>query len=217
MEAPFNNQELARQFSSGDHKAFKAIFNEHYRALWHFANLLIRDRWEADDIVVESFLKLWKLRANFDSTQNIRAFLYITVRNSCFNYLKRVKVRQYSHKELLYLNGESTDVDLEQIADCKIIESEVLREIILEIKSLPPQMKKIFELIFLKGLSTEEISKQLKLSHATIRVQKAKAVRKLKLALAKKLLSSSLEPIGPNDIHESLKSSGWNLDDYIQS
>jgi RNA polymerase sigma-70 factor (family 1) len=186
------NEELARRFNSGDNKALETVFNEHYRALWHFANSLIHDRWEAEDIVVETFLKLWKLRANFDTEQNIKAFLYITTRNACFNYLKHVEVRRYSHKELLYLNDEKEDEDLEDIIDCKIIESEVLREIILEIKSLPPKMGAIFEMIFVHGLSTAEISKKLKLSSATIRVQKAKAINTIRLALAKKRLLPAL-------------------------
>jgi RNA polymerase sigma factor (sigma-70 family) len=102
-----------------------------------------------------------------------------------------MEVQRHSNKELMYLNGESTE-NLEDIIDCKIIESEVLREIVHEIKSLPPKMAAICELIFVHGLSTAEISKRLKLSSATIRVQKAKAISKMRLALAKKRLLPSL-------------------------
>jgi RNA polymerase sigma-70 factor (family 1) len=192
MDSSSHNQELARRFNGGEHKALEAVFNEHYRALWHFANSLIHDRWEAEDIVVETFLKLWKLRANFDTEQNIKAFLFITVRNACFNYLKHVEVKRYSHKELLYLNGESTGTDLEHLVNTKMVESEILREIIHEIKALPPKMKKIFEMVFMHNLSTDEISKELKLSHATIRVQKARAVKALRIALLKKGLTDLL-------------------------
>lgn len=203
MDPSIHNQKFARLFSAGGHDALDAVFKEYYRPLWNFANSLIHDRWEAEDIVVETFLKLWKLRSNFDTDQNIKAFLYITVRNACLNYLKHVDVKRHSHKELLYLNGESADEDIEDIVNCKIIESEILREIIREIKELPPKMKVIFELIFMHGLSTAEISRKLKLSDATIRGQKAKALKEIRLALAKKRLlpSFGILLLGKSIIH----------------
>lgn len=187
MNSPIFDREKVTAFNMGEHKALEAVFNRHYRALWYFAHSLIDDKWEAEDIVVDSFLKLWKLRDNFETDQNMKAFLYITTRNACFNYLKHVEVRRYSHKELRYLHGEVIEENVEDVIDCKIIESEVLREIVHEVKSLPPAMNAVFKLL-LHGLSTDEISRKLNLSPATIRVQKSKAIKVIRLALARKKL-----------------------------
>jgi RNA polymerase sigma-70 factor (family 1) len=187
MQSSNHSQDLASQLNQGDPKALKKIFDEYYHALWNFCNSLIHDRHAAEDIAVDTFLKLWKLRANFDTEKNIKAFLYITARNTCFNFLRHAEVERQSRRELMYLNNEMT-ADLEDLIDCKAIESEILKEIILEIKSLPPKMGAIFEMIFIHGLSTSEISKKMKLSSATIRVQKAKAINTIRLALAKKRL-----------------------------
>ena len=57
-----------------------------------------------------------------------------------------------------------------------MIELEFYREIFATLKSLPPNCRKIFEMIYLHGKSYEQISQELNLTESTVRSQKARAL-----------------------------------------
>src|SRR6266852_471649 len=44
---------------TAERAAFAAFYTAHYRALFDFANSILRDKALADDLVAETFLKLW--------------------------------------------------------------------------------------------------------------------------------------------------------------
>jgi RNA polymerase sigma-70 factor (family 1) len=144
-----------------------------------FAERLLNDRAAAEDIVGESFIKLWNKRGDFKTTQNIKAFMYITVRNACLNYLKQAKRDSLNQKQLAYLTGEKEEFVLNEM-----IRAEVLKEIMNEIDNLPEQCKKVLKLGYLEGLKNQEIAKLMNISVHTVKNQKARAIQLLKTRLA---------------------------------
>jgi RNA polymerase sigma-70 factor (ECF subfamily) len=56
---------------------------------------------DGEDLVKDTFVKLWQTHADFDTPQNIKAFLYITTRNACLNFLRYLQVKESSRKELV--------------------------------------------------------------------------------------------------------------------
>jgi RNA polymerase sigma-70 factor (family 1) len=186
MNTYYTNQELPVQFAAGCHKALEAVFYQYYNHLRYFTNSLIENSSQAEDIVVDTFIKLWKLRGRFQTIDNIKAFLYISARNACLDYLRHIQVRQSSHKELHYLSEESNEQSFEGNIDSKMLHQAILQIITNEIKQLPPKMKLIFTMYYLENLHVNEISLKLGLAPSTIRVQKARAVKALKVALLQK-------------------------------
>ena len=165
----------------------KHFFDLHHKSLCYFANRLVKDDLQAEDIVAECFLKLWERRDGFNTDQNVKAFLYISCRNACLNYLQHLKVKTSVQK--LYLeqleNGEDTIL-------FEIIRTEVLDFVNKEVEELPGKMKEIFKLIYFNGKKTDEIATELNLSVQTVRNQKTKAIAILKTSLLKKGASAYL-------------------------
>ena len=89
-------------FKNRDAKAFAYIFRLHRKALVYFAEKLLGIREEAEDIVADSFMKLWAKHGDFDSFPAIKSFLYVTTRNACFDFLKYSKRVSASQKEFSY-------------------------------------------------------------------------------------------------------------------
>src|SRR5687768_3909645 len=85
------DKDLIIKFKEGDQRAYTRVFEEYSSRLIYFAQEFINNRPEAEDIVVGIFTKLWKIHQNFDTIENIRAFLYIAVRNKCLDYLRSVQ------------------------------------------------------------------------------------------------------------------------------
>ena len=163
---------------AGHNRSLESIFKLYYNPLCLFAERLTKDRPSAEDIVEESFLKLWARHADFDSVQNVKAFLYITTRNSCLNFLKQEQRDSVSRKQLAYLANDREEYVLNEM-----IRAEVLQKIQSEIEKLPDQCRRIFELCYLEGLKNLEIADLLRISIHTVKNQKARALQVLKLKL----------------------------------
>jgi RNA polymerase sigma-70 factor (ECF subfamily) len=167
---------IIRNFKAGDTRSLEALFRLYYNPLCLFAERLVRNRQAAEDIVEESFLKLWSKHEDFNQVQNIKAFLYITTRNSCLNLLKQEQRDALSRQQLAYLSDQKEGFILNEM-----IRAEVLQKIQSEIEKLPDQCRKIFELCYLDGLKNFEIAQLLRISIHTVKNQKARAVQILKV------------------------------------
>lgn len=164
-------------------EAVKELFNLLYKPLIYFAEKLVNNKQEAEDIVGTSFFKLTGRIEQFPSIRDVKAFLYITTRNECLDYLRRIARTESSHEQLQYLMDYN-----DAQADDEMLRAKILQEVYNEIEQLPPQCRKIFKLIYTRGLTTREIADEMELSPQTVLNQKAKALNLLRGILAKKNL-----------------------------
>ena len=172
---PSRSQETAGEyvqlFRMGEEKGFNFFYKEYYDTLCYYSFQIIKDEQEADGIVVQAFMKLWERHSQFDNLASIRSFLYKATRNASLNWIRKEKNENKKAVDFAYLNQENENT----IAD-KMIELEFYREIFATLRSLPPNCRKIFEMIYLHGKSFEQISQELNLTESTIRSQKARAL-----------------------------------------
>jgi RNA polymerase sigma-70 factor (family 1) len=176
-----NEFDLLSDFKSGDEHSLKIMYDLHYHALWRFANGVIGDDEQAKDFVAESFIKTWEKREEFKNLTAIKNFLFIIVRNKCYSYISSIKRRRKSAKEILFMHNENDNCFLNEQ-----IRAELLNHSLMESEKMPAQMKKIFRMIYVDGLSQQETADKLGLSVFTVRTQKFNAIKKLKTALEKK-------------------------------
>lgn len=182
------DNDLLTQFSEGDAGAFTAIYNEYYPTLYYFVKRFINEREDAEDITADIFVRLWKLHANFNSINNIKAFLYITARNTCLDFLRLRQRQNEKHKELLY-------VLLQEPAEGILkddLKTEILKFIYEEIENLPPSPRRVFKMSYLDGLSNEAIAKKLHINNQSVRNHKQRAIKFLRMAiLSRNILAAS--------------------------
>lgn len=170
--------DLISRFKTGDTSALESLYRSFYQRLCFFANRLLQDSQAAEDIVEDTFIKLWQRHTDFENTQNIKAFLYISTRNACLNTLKQVQRDSLNKKQVAYLTG-----DQEAPVVNEIIRAEVLEEIMRAINSLPGQCQKIFKMSFIEGLKNQAIADLLSISVHTVKNQKVRALQLLKVRL----------------------------------
>ncbi|MDF2189606.1 sigma-70 family RNA polymerase sigma factor [Paraflavitalea sp. CAU 1676] len=173
-------------FREGKHDAFRKVFNEHHRSLYYLATKMGLEREEAEDIVSDSFTKLWHGRSSFSNEEHIKGFLVTTTRNACLNLVSQKKRRHLSHNELSYILA-----DHEEDFFRKMVESELLRKLYPHIEQLPKKCKAVFKQIYLEGASTEEAAERLGISTRNVLNQKARAIQLLKGKLLLLLLICS--------------------------
>jgi RNA polymerase sigma-70 factor (family 1) len=176
--------QIIADFKEGSKEAFAAVYKSHYAALFFFVKRFVIDRAEAEDITAETFIKLWKIRHNFDSHQNIKAFLYITARNACLDCLRARQRSTGMQQEMLYLLLQQNDITFLHDE----IKVDVLTQVKEKIEGLPPKCKQIFKMAFLERLKNKEIAEKLGLTLQTVKNQKVRAIKLLRLALNKDLV-----------------------------
>ncbi|HTI08444.1 MAG TPA: RNA polymerase sigma-70 factor [Puia sp.] len=177
MEQPDND--LILQFNQGDIQAFSVIYDTHYVSIYRFVRQFIHEREEAEDIVANTFIKLWKLRSNFESRHNIKAFLYITTRNACFDSLRHQKRQSEKQKELFYFLSQRPAEEHFQ----DDVETEVLKSIFREIEKLPPSVRTVFKMAYIEGKSNDEIAAHLHITNQSVRNNKHRAIKLLRMAI----------------------------------
>jgi len=143
-----NNDEV-NGLRMGDEASIRQLYHLYYRPLCYFAERLVGNKAEAEDIAVDSFLKLLRKKDDFTTLPDIRSFLFTATRNACFDHLRKNRSKDKSARELTYLARPE-----EQFGEREMIASKVLQIIYTEIESLPPQCRAVFTSLFMKGKST---------------------------------------------------------------
>jgi RNA polymerase sigma-70 factor (family 1) len=159
------------KFRNGDKKAYRTLFIELYPVMCLFSKKIIHSYDDAEDIVQEVFIQLWNQRQRFESVEQIKAFLYISVKNRCLNFLKHLRV------EKKYF--VTTMADNEQFFEEHILGAEVVQNINNAINDLPEQRKRII-ILSMEGLKNNEIAKNMQVSVNTVKLQKKIAYRQLR-------------------------------------
>jgi RNA polymerase sigma-70 factor (ECF subfamily) len=177
----FTEIQIIDGLKNNDSRVFDHLFNEYYTQLQYFAERLIGNREEAQDIVITVFRKFWSIKDNFETANNIKAFLYISVRNQCLDYLRYRQRFNEVKKE--YETHLLTAGELKQ-ADHLVIETDLINRIYQEVQKLPNRCREIFILTYFKGLKTKEIASRLQISESAVTTQRSLAIKYLKHAFS---------------------------------
>jgi len=159
------------------------LFEQYYPRLYYFAFKLIRDETEAQDQAQEALTTLWQKKEEFRraSLSQAEAFLFTVVKNRCYNYSRRRRMK--AGKEDDIAAGQDFS---ENIIEARLIQEDVFNLIFREIEQLPPQQVQLLKMIYVEGLQTDEIADRMGITLNVVRNQKARALEKLRTLLLKK-------------------------------
>ncbi len=149
--------------------SFKDVFNEFYASQVLFASKIIKNLHDSEDIVQEVFLSIWKSKPVFKNEIAFRAYIYLSTRNKCIDYLRKKKPFFESVDKAENIENE---IDI-------LIREEAYRLLDKAISALPNQTREIMKFA-MKGLSVQEIADELKISVNTVKTLKSRAYKALK-------------------------------------
>lgn len=169
-----SDQKCIEWINNNHNQGYKILYREYYNTLVSFTMNYTTSIETAEDIVQETFIKLWRSEHHFETLNALKTYLYTSVRNALLDHLQHVKVKNKYLNHLIN-NNEINEYD----TDRKIIEEEVFRKIYQIIQILPERCKEIFEL-HLQGKNNQEIADLLNLSVLTVKTQKNRAIKKIR-------------------------------------
>jgi RNA polymerase sigma-70 factor (ECF subfamily) len=176
MEQSEINPAIMVEFKKGDASAFTTFFQMHYQPLCRFASQVTGSLPDAEDIVKDVYVKLWQKHMDFDTPQNIKAFLFISTRNACLNFLRHLQVKEASRKELLYLESWKS----QEVVVNLMVKEELMQQIFAEIENLPKRRRTVFKMAYLEGMKNNEIATHMDIAYQTVKEHKCKALQSLR-------------------------------------
>lgn len=158
-----------------DAQQLDALFKQYHRSLLYFAKSMVRDQETAEELVADSFVKLWQRRETFENTDKVKAFLYIATKNACLNHLNSAHARQA-------FDGEALDVlqSVDPDSYAQLVRAELMQQIYDEVMKLPEKQREVFRLTFFEDLDTDEIGERLGMTPTAIFANRSRAVEALR-------------------------------------
>lgn len=159
----------------GDKQAFNHLFKCYNQKLFFFGKGYLKSEKEAEEIVQETFLKIWERRSHLNPELSINAYLF----RIAFNFIQKRLIRNVKEEEFKHdLTEELINFD-EQTSNMLNYHF-LLEHINLLIDELPPRQREIVVLRKLDNYTTKEISEQLSISPKTIEAHLTAALKFLK-------------------------------------
>lgn len=158
---------------------FKSIYTQHYSNLCSYARMFVTNSEDAEEIVQNCIFKLWEQRENFDTIDNLKSYIFRSVKNQCLNEIGHKKTEgKYQSQawvELKALELESLQTD----------DNQEKREMQLKkaIEELPERSKEILTLSKFEGLKNKEIAQKLDISIKSVEAGITRAFSLLRKAL----------------------------------
>ena len=165
-------------FRKGRQDCLKTIFERLYPDLYVYGFRMVGEEAVAEDFAEEALLVVWERRERFEVYLELRHFCYVTVRNACYSWLKKQKVRTAAVPALVALqNTEPTRLD-------DIIRAELHRELHEAIALLPAQAREVLKLSYLEGKTIKEVASILRMQPGTVKSHRNRALTLLRKRLS---------------------------------
>ena len=178
---------LMMSLREGKKIAFEEIYRDYFGVMYHLSLQYLQDKKDSEEIVQDTFMKLWEIRESLNDQFNIRSFLYTITKNNCLNYLRNQKIALKHQENIKYLEMQFNYEALEKLGN--YIEFEELRDKIDHvIKALPDDLKETFLLSRFEELQYKEIATKQSISVKTVEARITKTLRILRHELKDYLL-----------------------------
>jgi RNA polymerase sigma-70 factor (ECF subfamily) len=166
-------QQILLRLANGDLKAFDSIYLKYADLLLAQTTKITKDRFVAEDIIQDVFVRLWERRSEFATYQKISGWLFLSTFNASMNYLKKV-ARESKRHEAFEQNRIDPDINdlAKQEAQHALIE--------VAIHQLPPQRKQVFTLCKYEGMTYDDVAAKLSISKNTVKDHLKKANESIK-------------------------------------
>lgn len=159
----------------GSEAAFSNLFDAYSGKLYRFSMAYLKNEEEAEDIVQEVFLKIWKNRTTLRSENSFHSYLFTIAFNA---------IRKHFNKKALTLKFQAGLFE-ELISENSVLEEQqnfeaLLRKLDRLIGEMPPRRKEIFLKRKQEGKSIRDIASELDISTKTVENQITEAMNYLR-------------------------------------
>lgn len=170
-----SDSDLVTRLREGDESAFGKLYEKYASKIYNISRKMGLLHEDAEGIIQEVFLKIWRNRDNLDSSLSFNAYIIAIVRSIVLKQSrKRARFLAFQHYAITYWPGQTNETeDYVIFSDLDELSSKAIDE-------LPAKQKQVFMMKNFEHLTNEEIAEKLKLSTRTVENQIYRATKSLK-------------------------------------
>jgi RNA polymerase sigma-70 factor, ECF subfamily len=172
--------ELVRRLQKRDPQALGELYDKYGRLAFSLIYRIVRDVGTAEDLVQETFLRVWNRSQGFDADRGaLGGWLLAVARNRAIDYLRSAGGKMRNAVELEETEHPSLYMDLEK----EVLNSDRTRHLREAMEKLTPNQRSAIELAYFEGLSQTEIAERLGQPLGTVKTWVRMALKNLREAL----------------------------------
>jgi RNA polymerase sigma-70 factor (ECF subfamily) len=161
-----SDREIVEQATAGDTRAFQILVERHQSFVYNLAYRFVHNVSDAEDIVQEAFIRLWKNLSRYRHEVKLTTWLYKIVTNLCLDFLKSGYNKHVRRMEGL---ADHTTMKSEWETDQPILADEARVALVKMTAALTPKQKAVFVLRDMEDLTTDEICDILSMSSGNVK------------------------------------------------
>lgn len=168
-------EELVSRLKAKDEQAFAILYDNYSSAVYGVISRVVTDEDIAQDVLQDTFVKVWKNITAYDPAKG-RLFTWLinVARNTAID---EVRSRQFRHQS----QNQSLDASVNMINLSRNVSGKEdhigLKD---SVAGLRPEYSSIIQLLYFKGYTQEEVSKELNLPLGTVKTRTRSAISQLR-------------------------------------
>ncbi len=162
----YSDEELIERYQNGDQTALTTLTGRYFEAIYRYSYRFTKDTAASEDIVQDTFIKVWKSIARFDKGMKVKPWLYRIAHNTAIDYLRKKKMISFSAMDEQF-EETIADETIGTMEQAIALEERAL--LTQKIETLPTHYKEVLLLRAEASLTFEEISDALKKPLNTIK------------------------------------------------
>lgn len=163
-------------FKTDERKAFQLLYDTYFETLVLFANQVTGDAEAAEDIVQDCFVKFWMNKPFVTLPSGLDKYVFQAVKFSSLNYTRGDQRKRNLHE----------NVTREMMADEEApgeTETDMLEMVYRMVDLLPEERRNVFLMVFVDGMSYQEVANKLQISKNTVKTQLSRSLKFLRETL----------------------------------
>lgn len=165
---------LFREPSTREQAFTRLMYKYQERLYWHIRRLVVEHE-DANDILQNAFIKVWKGLENFREDSQLFTWLYRIATNESLSFLDQQK-----RKQAISLDEEQTEYLSDKLrAEKDFDEKKALWKLQIAIQLLPEKQKLVFTLRYYDEMPYEQMSRVLETSEGALKASYHHAVKKI--------------------------------------
>jgi len=182
-QAQTTDVEILRNIAGGDEQALSSLYDRYRLILFGLILRILHSQAEAEDVLQEVFLQVWRRASDFDETRG-RPFTWLVTlaRSRAIDRLRSLASRDRTAQESIRDVPDSTSNAADDAV--KSEQGEIVRS---ALKELPDEQRKTLLLAYFEGLTQSEIAERLKTPLGTVKTRMRSGMIKLRELLGERV------------------------------
>lgn len=177
-----DEQVLIQQAKKGDQRAFEKLVMMYQKNVYHLARRIVLNHMDADEVVQNTFLKVYKNLGDYDSTKcKFFTWLYRITINTALSFVRNRPGKDQSIDSLMDEDGVQFANEEDSLQE---YQNQELQKVVQKaLENLSPDIRSVFILRTWNDMSYKEISEALQISEGTVMSRLNRARSKLQAIL----------------------------------